>query len=418
MLNNMARSRSAEATIKGFNYQFDATIKMFLEAKEGEEITIEGIEDIDVENGTRQTESVQCKYYAGTDLSRSVFRDTIKPMLEHYAKNKQKLFSYTLYGYFQSTSDFHLDNVDFFKSNILSYSKKITNESDKTSQPSVKKSNHNISDDLNLTNDDLEKFLKNFKFIKTSDYDQHKTEIKNKLCQSIKCSLSEVEHHYYPNAQSLVYETAIKKDITDRKIKASDFIKKITAHKKTLFNHWYLEEKGIAEFCKKIRDEHFSPLNISPYARFFLIECQSKHSVLDIKNIIVEISNKWSSHRKRRVEPSFRYAPYIFLRNLDKTKLNSLLNQLYEENFIFVDGFPYKNASFSLKHITQNQTDENKLSLRFIEDITQLNAVLMHLTNQTKEVYDFFATTHMQIQPDIKTIHIPFREISNITNII
>lgn len=111
----MARSRSAEATIKGFNYQFDATIKMLLEAEEGEEITIEGIEDIDIENGTLQTESVQCKYYAGTDLSKSVFRETIKPMLEHYAQNKQKLFNYTLYGHFQSTSDFHLDNIELFK---------------------------------------------------------------------------------------------------------------------------------------------------------------------------------------------------------------------------------------------------------------------------------------------------------------
>ena len=47
----MSRSRSAEATIKGFNYQFDASIKLLLDADLHDEATVEGIEDIDVSDG-------------------------------------------------------------------------------------------------------------------------------------------------------------------------------------------------------------------------------------------------------------------------------------------------------------------------------------------------------------------------------
>lgn len=414
----MSRSRSAEATIKGFNYQFDATIKMLIEAKGNEEVTIEGVEDIDIKNSSLQIESVQCKYYAGTDLLPSTFRDIVKPMLEHYVKNKSEHLSYTLYGYFKTISDFHLNNVSLFKSNILSYSKLECDKTDDSSKKPTNKTNHNIATDLSLTDSDLQSFLQRFKFIKTADYETHKKEIKQKLGELLGCSESEVEHHYYPNAQSFVYEVAIKKSLSERKITATNFIEKIKSPKTTLFNQWYLEEKGNDAFCKKIRRYYFSPSNVSPYARFFVIECKTQSEILDIKNVVLEISKKWSSHRKIRVTPSERYSPYILLRGLDSGIFYSLLHQIYKEGISFVDGFPYKNSPFSLQHITQNQTTENKISLRFIEDTTQLSTLLQYITNQTKEVYDFFVTNHLQIQPDIKAIHIPFRKISDIEQMI
>jgi hypothetical protein len=42
------RSRSAEATIRGFMYQFDAAILKILDAKQTDKIVVEGIEDVDV----------------------------------------------------------------------------------------------------------------------------------------------------------------------------------------------------------------------------------------------------------------------------------------------------------------------------------------------------------------------------------
>ena len=82
----MSKSRSAEATIKGFIYQFDASIRHILEAGPNDQITIEGIEDVDVSDGV-SVKAIQCKYYEGTKLTNSVLRDIVEPMLKgHFQK--------------------------------------------------------------------------------------------------------------------------------------------------------------------------------------------------------------------------------------------------------------------------------------------------------------------------------------------
>lgn len=43
--------RSATATIKGYFYQFDQTIVQLLEATKHGSITVEGVEDIDLDDG-------------------------------------------------------------------------------------------------------------------------------------------------------------------------------------------------------------------------------------------------------------------------------------------------------------------------------------------------------------------------------
>ena len=46
-------NRSATATIKGYFYQFDQTIVSLLEATKHGSITVEGVEDIDLDDGGR-----------------------------------------------------------------------------------------------------------------------------------------------------------------------------------------------------------------------------------------------------------------------------------------------------------------------------------------------------------------------------
>ena len=69
----MSRSREADATIRGFNYQFDASIRLILEAGDNDSITVEGVEDVDVSDGL-SINAIQCKYYEGTKLTNSVLK--------------------------------------------------------------------------------------------------------------------------------------------------------------------------------------------------------------------------------------------------------------------------------------------------------------------------------------------------------
>lgn len=57
-------NRAANATIKGYFYQFDFAILQLLQAiDEHAAITIEGVEDVDIEDVSSER-YIQCKYYA------------------------------------------------------------------------------------------------------------------------------------------------------------------------------------------------------------------------------------------------------------------------------------------------------------------------------------------------------------------
>jgi hypothetical protein len=61
-------NRSADSTIKGYFYQFDFTILQILNASDNDEITVEGIEDVDISN-INETIAIQCKYYESTEYN-------------------------------------------------------------------------------------------------------------------------------------------------------------------------------------------------------------------------------------------------------------------------------------------------------------------------------------------------------------
>ena len=64
--------RSAEATIKGFLYQFDLTILKILKgARLASSVVVEGVEDID-QVFDDHVEYIQCKYYEGSSYNLSL----------------------------------------------------------------------------------------------------------------------------------------------------------------------------------------------------------------------------------------------------------------------------------------------------------------------------------------------------------
>ena len=63
------KKRAANATIKGYLYQFDYSLLKILESENDDDIfIIEGSEDIDIYD-TDTSVHVQCKYYEGTEYN-------------------------------------------------------------------------------------------------------------------------------------------------------------------------------------------------------------------------------------------------------------------------------------------------------------------------------------------------------------
>ena len=99
------KDRTAIDTLRGYFYQFDSSILEILNlGKLTDEITIEGIEDIDVASAT-ETTAIQYKYYEKTEYYHSVIAKPIRLMLDHFKEVKdgrKHKVNYKLYGYFRS----------------------------------------------------------------------------------------------------------------------------------------------------------------------------------------------------------------------------------------------------------------------------------------------------------------------------
>ena len=78
----MSQTKSADATIRGFLFQFQETVIQLFDSEE--KMTVEGL-DQDIEIGYVH---IQCKYYK--EWNNSNLASTIIPMYNHFLANKNK----------------------------------------------------------------------------------------------------------------------------------------------------------------------------------------------------------------------------------------------------------------------------------------------------------------------------------------
>ncbi|MCI5145842.1 MAG: hypothetical protein D3923_10010 [Candidatus Electrothrix sp. AR3] len=400
-------NRSAIDTIKGYFYQFDCSIEKLLTLPDdNDEITVEGIEDIDIETST-ETTAIQCKYYSKTEYNHSVIAKPIRLMLSHYKDVKTEakpLIKYHLYGFYNSGQNklsLPLD-IAFLKEKFLTYKLK-----------GVQKRHH---DELGLKDVDLCEFLKLLSIdIHAKKYSVQHNAIILLLNRIFSCDNFEAEYYFYNNALNEIRKLSIKDNESDRKIKKKDFINSINL-KQLLFNKWFLELKGERIYHKELKDKYFRKLNKSPFERFFLIDLPDNCLVSELKDLVFILSNRYSNLKKR--EPR-TYCPYIYFNNLIDSKLLELKRQLFNEDFNFIDGFPFFGSDFSAKSISIKADSNNGIKVKLLGSSAQIYDTLKYI-NKTKEVYQFYFDD--AILPDIndavKNVCVQIASIENIKEIV
>jgi hypothetical protein len=108
-------TRSAEAALLGFHYQLDKTLcEILSQQSETTRVTIEGVEDIDVELADEYL-AIQCKYLEAQTPTPSAVREPITLMLKEYKKNPKRPWAFKLYAYFGGSS---ANELDFFPARI------------------------------------------------------------------------------------------------------------------------------------------------------------------------------------------------------------------------------------------------------------------------------------------------------------
>lgn len=286
--------RSAEHSIQGFLYQFDKTILEILNNEDDTEVTIEGIEDIDVVN--QQTDefiAIQCKYHSTKTYYHSELKKPVREFLKHFKETKKTntntktVDTYYLYAHFDAGhnkfaelegNNSKVKDISILKEKLLDYKK-----GNKEIKPYEKDAND--TNDIALNDSALEDFLDKLIInINAKNLNEQQKEIFEKFNQEFgenkKLSKEEIEY-YYNNAFKFIGDKATEPNENDRKVTKQEFLDYIDK-KVFLFNKWYALLQGKRSYINFQRYKLKKLNAIKP----------NKNKFLFIGNEILEKSNE------------------------------------------------------------------------------------------------------------------------------
>lgn len=401
----MSRGRDAIDTITGYYYQFDYYILQLLNlAKDTDTVTIEGVEDVDIsEDGILK--AVQCKYYAKTEYNHSIIASPIRLMLKDYAlrkKDSRKLISYMLYGHYESGHEKYPDklDIDFLKSNICTYTHN--------------KVKHVLYTELNLNDSQLEEFLNLLVVdINAKSYEEQEQQILSQICKTFKCDMFEAEYYYYNNALRILKNISTEQDVKNRVLSKHMFLELIN-HKSMLFDSWYIEFKGIKQYCKDIKEQYFAKLNVSPYERFFLIQYDGMTTDQEVANLLLVIAKKWSKISQRTSKP---FCPFVYIHGIDPTRLISIKDIISNSGVNICDGYSYLGAKYNNDMMLKKTNFHIGIQLKIVNE-TQYLEELVKKVNGVKEIYQFYIDAPFWPNDQYGNIKIPIKSTKDVGMIV
>ena len=380
-------NRAANAPIKGYYYQFDHTIVLLLSAESPQtKVVVEGIEDVDLENGN-ETTFVQCKYYQGSNYSHSLIKGALIQMLKHFHAEgcpEDNKCRYRLYGHYKSGMDKlpQTFDLDFFKKKFLTYKKN--------------KTIHEVHNEIGITDHQLNQFQTLLEInVRAPSYEAQQIKIRDLLMSQISgCQVEDAETFYYPSALNVVRRLAIKTDEEDRRITKAKFLAEVN-RKEEVFTLWLRQKFGDAYYAKFIKFKHFKfALTRVPSAtRIFLIDVAGEFDISKAASLLAKLGKRFSHIEHRHTPPEDRFCPYVFIRGLTPADLVSLKASLLQQGVKFADGYPFKESEFYPAILASSPTRENQIKLKFIPSPEQISPVVAAITGSSVKIFNFFKST-------------------------
>lgn len=318
-------SRSAEATIKGYYYQFDTSILKLLELEgENDRIHLERIEDVDVETATDVT-AVQCKYLSKPRFVNSAVREPIELMLQHFIMSPKPDLKYVLYAHFtEEVGGTSLEiNVERLKE-ILTYSEK-----------KVKKALHL---DNAIPDEQLVNFLSKFQFTFGIDFDVQQASVIKKIQAFLRCDHFEADTLHYNNALRLVIDRSCNPNVDERYISKREFYD-VLYSPVILFNNWYVRLRSKNEYLKNVRQRFKSSRADLPSKSKLLIIgreiLESDNTELPISMLIENLINKYY-----KLKHCLRDAkPLTIILELSVEEIKHIKKDLAASGHLYNDGY-------------------------------------------------------------------------------
>lgn len=344
-------TRAADATIKGYYYQFDTSILKLLGLRtNADSITVEGIEDIDINTATEDT-TIQCKYLSKPRFINSAVREPIVLMLDHFVNpSTPNNYKYVLYAHFENETQGNEPTIDLTKlKDILTYSE---NKVEKHYE--IEKS---ISDTK------LNTFLVQFKFTFGVEFYTQQQQVIDKLKAKFNCTEFEADTLYYNNALRIVVDKAIQRNATQRVITKTEFLNGIDCSKK-LFNEWFIKLRSKKEYLKLVAQNLKSTRTLEPSRAKVILLGQN---ILDANNselpLLSFIENLISKYYKPN--SSLRDAkPLTIILDCDKPKLLDIKRSLIDNEILFNDGYEeikFSNQIFNKEPVVNKTANAAKI---------------------------------------------------------
>lgn len=375
-------NRSANATIKGYLYQFDLAIVQLLSAtKSNAAIFVEGIEDVDLSDGDDKV-LIQCKYYEGTEYNHSVIKDAIIHLVRHFHGNGCKAGTkYRLYGHYKGgqTKLPSSINIDFLKKHLLTFTaENVLNE---------------VHVELKLTDAELTTFIGALDInINADSYDKQQDRIEKLLISEVNnCNKEDVWNFFYPLAVNVIQNLAIQRNEADRAISKAEFLDDINK-KDAVFSNWLSCLLGEASYVRFIRRKHFDPASTkTPKAsRIFIVDASKDFTVAGTASVLIKIGKRFSHVEHKRTLPQDRFCPFVFMRNLDNSALVQLKENLVTAGVKISDGHIFNGSKFSTAHLLTPPTKDNLVKLRFVQSTEQVDLVISEIKDDQVEVFEFY----------------------------
>ncbi len=376
------KDRSATATIKGYFYQFDQTIVSLLEATKHGSVTVEGVEDIDLDDRDASA-FVQCKYYEGTEYNHSVIKEAVVHMLRHFHAGgcpKDQVFRYRLRGHYQGGQHKLVLPVtdEFLKEHFLTSTKD--------------KQVHKVHEDLAINDEQLAAFLALLDIdVNALSYSDQQARVLQLLASEIaECTAANAESFYYPMAINVVQALAVEADVAKRRITKDQFLKAVD-RKDAVFSAWLREHLGREYFARMVRRKYFysATTKLPRASRFFVIEMGNEYEVDKASSMLVRLGRFFSHKEHQRTTASDRFCPYVLLRGVTSEQLVELKENLWEQGVAFTDGYPFHGAAFSPAMLVADPTKEKLWTIKFVPDEQQLGPTIEACIGSVVEVYDF-----------------------------
>lgn len=400
--------REATATIRGYIYQFDASILAVLDATGGDTVTVEGVEDFDVLSENADTYG-QVKYYEAQKLTDATVRDAVLPMLEgflRYPAEIRKRKRYILYGHFRQVPDKAPTYTLADMQRILVHR---PYKVDKTTGEKVR-TELNLQAKAGASDEELADFCGRFSVLLSEPFDTHRTRVIAKLAAALGVAEIEAKAYSYPSALTAMAALSTAATRPSRTTSRAAFLQLIRPDI-AIYSAWALREEGENAYCSKIRELHFARLNIDSRDRFFVLALADVDGTAELHGLVQHIIGRWSSHRMGRKPAKERYAPFFFFPGLAETGLAELKGRLVDEGHKITDGYAYHGASFSTDHLMLPQTPGYPVSARFVGSADEFEKALL-AAKRARLVIQLHTGDPNVIAPAVQHIAIPVNSAS------